>query len=72
MENRAFEGVHEALQHAGDRKLALVTHHRVERVLNAWQNEGQPEDHKIHLDTFLQKGEPPGSAQIMPIKLAKE
>ena len=68
---RAFEGLQEALDHAGNRKLALVTHHRVERVLNGWSDKGQPEDKSIDMDTFLSKGEPPGSAQIMPIHMNK-
>lgn len=57
--SRAMAGVHQAMmQNPGN--LAIVTHHRVERLLDAWDKKGQPTNHGVDLGSFLQKGEPPG------------
>lgn len=70
---RALQGVGEAIQRAGGRPLCIVTHHRDERLLRAWEAMGEPPSHEIDLGTFLQKGDPPGGVfemQINPAALA--
>ena len=43
-------------------KMAIVTHHRGERLLQGWINEGQPKDPgKISPKVFMDKGIKPGS-----------
>jgi broad specificity phosphatase PhoE len=63
---RAFAGLAEAVtQNAAP--ILIVTHHRDERLFEAWQKRGQPASHTIDLDTFLQKGDPPGGIKMMQI-----
>ena len=64
---RAFKGVSQAIADHPNDKLAIVTHHRVERLLHAWDQNGQKEDGSIHDPTFLQKGETPGSYTTLNI-----
>lgn len=62
--SRAFEGLSEVADgHPDDKGVAIVTHHRVERLIKSWQKAGQPATHDIDIKEFLQKGEPPGSAE---------
>jgi broad specificity phosphatase PhoE len=65
--DRAFEGIAEAINKAKGENLCIVTHHRDERLLSAWNKAGQPANHKIDLDVFLQKGDKPGGLIIMEI-----
>jgi broad specificity phosphatase PhoE len=67
--SRAFEGIHDALD-SGDSPVAIVTHHRLERLLEAWDAKGQPADHDIDLDVFTQKGDPPGGIKEMMVHQA--
>lgn len=61
---RAFQGFYEAVtEHHGP--VLIVSHHRDERILEAWDKEGQPNDHSIDLKTFLQKGDPPGGVKTL-------
>ncbi len=64
--DRAFKGIHAALD-SGDSPVAIVTHHRLERLLEAWNAKGQPADHSIDLETFIQKGDPPGGVKEMMV-----
>lgn len=64
---RAFEGIHSALD-SGESPVAIVTHHRLERLLEAWDAKGQPADHSIDMNVFTQKGDPPGGIKTMDIK----
>jgi broad specificity phosphatase PhoE len=64
---RAFEGLADALNAAGNKQLALITHHRVERLMEAWLRAGQPASHAINIPTFLQKGGPPGGVEELRI-----
>lgn len=65
--DRFFKGLHEIVEKADGKNLCVVTHHRDERILKAWVNAGCPADHKIDLDTFLQKGDPPGGVIVLKI-----
>lgn len=66
---RAFEGFADALE-AHPEGLLIVTHHRDERLAEAWDGAGQPADHSIDLKVFLQKGEPPGAIGTLKTSLA--
>jgi broad specificity phosphatase PhoE len=66
---RANHGLQEAIQLANGRPLVVVTHHRNERLWKAEQATGwQPG--QLDLDTFLQKGDPPGGVFEMQINPA--
>lgn len=66
--NRAFAGIADALDNSQGKKLCLVSHHRMERLLKSWIEAGQPTDHaKIDLTTFKEKGEPPGNAELISV-----
>ena len=57
---RALEGLSEAADM--EPPVAVVTHHRVERLLNAWNKTGQ-DNPEIDQKELLQRGEKPGSVQ---------
>ncbi len=69
--DRAFEGLGEAIKGAKGRSMAIVTHHRIERLLKAWMAEGQPEDHSVDARTFLHRGEPPGAVEKMTLRASR-
>jgi broad specificity phosphatase PhoE len=62
--DRAFEGFAQALAAHPD-GLVIVSHHRNERLIAGWERAGQPPDHSIDLEEFLQKGDPPGGVIIV-------
>lgn len=47
--------------------IAVVAHHRNERVLFAWREAGYPEDGNVDIDTFAEKGEATGSCQEIKV-----
>lgn len=57
---RAFGGLLEALEKGAD---AVVTHHRVERLIKAWIAQGERPDGEICFRTFGKKGEHPAHAE---------
>ncbi len=59
---RAKKGVRHALANSGDRPLALVTHHRVERALKAGLLSGD-----LDYDVMFQHGEDPAHAEKLTI-----
>lgn len=69
--DRTFDGVREALREARTRQLAIVTHHRVERLLKAWIAAGQKSNRDVDLGVFLQRGEAPGHAERLTLKPAR-
>lgn len=66
---RMFDGFADALE-AHPEGLLIVTHHRDLQTAEAWEAAGQPPDHSIDLDVFLQKGEPPGAITELKTNLA--
>lgn len=62
---RAFRGFYEAVAKDPGKPVLIVTHHRNERLIEAWDKAGQPADHEIDLKTFLQKGDPPGGVKVI-------
>jgi len=65
---RAFEGLSMVVKSA-DSNVAMVTHHRIERLLKAWVKKGCPPDHSIDMGTFLSKGEDPGHSERVAVKM---
>jgi broad specificity phosphatase PhoE len=62
---RADKGLAGAIQAAGGRPLVIVTHHRDERLWKAEQAAGW--SGQVDLNTFLQKGDPPGGVFEMDV-----
>jgi broad specificity phosphatase PhoE len=63
---RFFDGLNETLQQQSGR-VAVVTHHRNERLLHAWAKKGFPTDGGIDLKEFNKKGEHTGSVTSLDI-----
>lgn len=66
---RAFQGVRVAL-HASEAPLALVSHHRVERLLASWLAAGCQSDLTLDLNVMFTRGEPPAHAEMLELPLA--
>ena len=64
---RAFGGLADAIEANQGKVLVIVTHHRNERLYEAWEKAGRPEDLSIDLPTFLEKGDPPGGIKELAI-----
>jgi 2,3-bisphosphoglycerate-dependent phosphoglycerate mutase len=66
---RAFAGFRLALA-ATEAPLALVSHHRVERLLSSWLSAGAGSDLELDLDLMFTRGEPPAHAELVELPLA--
>lgn len=66
---RAFEGLRISLAEDRSDVVGIVTHHRVERLIHAWEAAGFPEDHSLDIGTFLDKGCPPGYVEKMIVPI---
>lgn len=64
--NRLLKGIAKAL-HSHDGVVAIVTHHRVERLLKAWAKNGFAKDGAIDEAEFSKKGEPTGHCEVLKI-----
>lgn len=62
---RAFSGAANAAQKYFGRTVLLVTHHSVERALEAWDSAGQPPNHQLDLDVYHEKGDKPGGIKTL-------
>ena len=67
--HRAMNGILDALEGAEDGEVALVTHHRVERLYKAWVEAGEPPQPDLEWATFLKKGEKTGRAELLEANL---
>lgn len=68
---RFLSGVSRVLSEYSGR-VAVVTHHRGERLMEAWIAAGQPPDASIDCNVFCQKGEAPGEVtelEVNPVQL---
>ncbi len=63
---RFFGGLAKVLDQY-DGKVAIVTHHRGERLMKAWIKNGSPADGEIDKAEFCKKGEPTGA--VMNLKI---
>jgi broad specificity phosphatase PhoE len=57
---RAFDGLSAAVRKNAGQKIVIVAHHRIERLIAGWKANGQPIEHAIDINTFLEDGDPPG------------
>lgn len=64
--DRFFDGLNDTLQKY-DGRVAIVTHHRNERLIHAWAKAGFPDDHGIDIAEFNKKGEPTGGVKSLEI-----
>ncbi len=62
---RTKGGLLEALQRAGKRNLLVVSHHRDERLFKSLKPDGS-----VDIETFLQKGDPPGGILEMTLPMS--
>ena len=68
--SRFFSGLQHILaQYPG--KVAIVTHHRDERLLTAWEKAGFPDNGDIDIGTFNRKGEHTGAVMTVKIPMSK-
>ena len=66
--NRFLGKIQEITKDNPGKLVAIVTHHRGERLLDGWADAGQPEDFSVDPDAFLQRGIPPGSLRLQLLK----
>ncbi len=66
--NRLLDKIDEITKNYGDKNVAIVTHHRDERLLEGWMLTGQPKDRLIDTHVFFQHGIPPGSYREIILK----
>ncbi|HVM96157.1 MAG TPA: histidine phosphatase family protein, partial [Candidatus Acidoferrales bacterium] len=52
-----------------DGRIAIVTHHRGERLMEAWEAEGFPDDGSIDIDVFCRQGEATGTVVNMTVDI---
>lgn len=64
---RAFGGVKDALDETAGKSLAIVTHHRVERLLKAWIAAGSNPDLRIDMNVMFKPGEATAHAEQIQI-----
>lgn len=68
--SRAFKGLHDILSNEKPNKnVAIVTHHRVERLLKGWKKAGYPADGGIDTEEFNKKGEPTGRVEDFSVPM---
>lgn len=67
---RVFDGLRHLFARFADRKVGIVTHHRVERLIQAWIKAGMSPTLDIDLDTMFAMGEAPASAEEVTIDVA--
>lgn len=66
--HRVMDTLGNVVNHAGGDSLpAIVTHHRVERLINAWKKAGEPPDRSVDFDTMFHPGEKTAHAELMKI-----
>lgn len=60
--NRFIDAVKKLKKKYGGERVALVTHHRGDRMFASWHKAGFPDDNDIKMSTFLSAGIDPGEA----------
>jgi broad specificity phosphatase PhoE len=66
--SRFLNGVRRVLERY-EGKVAIVAHHRNERILVAWAKVGFPADGDIDIKVFTEKGDAPGTVREMAIPM---
>ena len=70
--DRAFGGIEKILRDHPKDTVAIVTHHRVERLIKAWMDKGQPKNYDINFNIFKEKGEKPGGHEKLNLEYKKK
>lgn len=65
---RTFDGLKQILSQSNGQMPAIVTHHRVERLIKAWMKAGQKPDLSVDMDEMLKHGEATGHAEMVHIQ----
>jgi len=66
--NRVFKGLRDIVKKVGPNlEFAIVTHYRVERLVESWIAAGCPADYSLDTSTWTQRGEPVGHMERMSI-----
>lgn len=65
---RTFDGLKQILAQSNGQMPAIVTHHRVERLIQAWIKNGQKPDLSLDMGEMLKHGEATGSAELVHIQ----
>jgi broad specificity phosphatase PhoE len=61
--NRFLSSIQKIVKENPGKTIAIVTHHRGDRTMAAWEKKGMPKDLSIDIDTFMQKGIEPATAR---------
>jgi probable phosphoglycerate mutase len=69
--HRTFDGLKEVLEQSGDKFPAIVTHHRVERLIKAWIKAGQKPDLSIDMKEMMKHGEGTAGHEVVHIEQDK-
>jgi glucosyl-3-phosphoglycerate phosphatase len=64
---RVFRGLREYVGQYSAKKLAIVTHHRVERLIHAWIAKGSPANEELDLNVMFKRGE--RTAHAEPVRI---
>jgi broad specificity phosphatase PhoE len=64
---RAFTGLQEALDLSTGQRLAVVSHHWIERLVKAWQAAGSGTDLATDPDVMLEDGNGTGTAELVTL-----
>jgi probable phosphoglycerate mutase len=67
---RVFVGL-SGLLHSAEGTIVIVTHHRVERLLEGWKAAGYPASGEIDIKVFSEKGEDPGHFRPFAVPLER-
>lgn len=65
--HRTLDAVARILEVRPGNTIAIVTHHRVERLLTAWDKAGQPLDRSLDMNEMLRHGEGTASVKVMTL-----
>lgn len=62
--DRFLKGVQMIKKELPDKKIAICTHHRGDKIMAAWEAKGEPDNLEIDLNTFLTEGIKPGDYRL--------
>lgn len=66
---RVFSALQAIMQQSEGRKVALVTHHRVERLIKSWKAAGSSPDGSVDLSVMFSRGDKPATAENVILDL---
>lgn len=66
---RVFQGLRAYMGAEPSQQMAIVAHHRNERLIQAWRAIGSPANGDIDFNVMFQRGARPAQAELVPIDL---